>query len=215
MFIPLASGVEETLGTFKQNSDVLLTQVCSNCGYVNISYITYPNNTLITEFTNVNMTQSGVHYYLPFSSNYTTEFGRYVICGFGDPDGVISTWCYDFYINGTGREEPSGSVLVLFIALFLILCYGLVHVFIYSIGHFVKKDFDIVDLGFNLGLYFAVIGFYIMQNQYLGQPIMESILLTLIIVGAITHVFASFVFFFITMVKAGMERRNFEQGVNQ
>lgn len=211
--IPFVGGVEESLGIFKQSTDVLLTQVCSNCTYVNVSYVAYPNNSLVTDFTNTNMTESGVHYYLNFGSDYTKDFGRYVVCGFGDQDGYVKTWCYDFYINGTGRADPSGSVLTLFIILFLILCYGLVHVFISSLSHFILKNYNIVDLSFSLGLYFVIVGFYLLQSQYLGLPLMESILYSLLYIGGFTHVLSAFIFFFISLFRESTQLKNFESGI--
>lgn len=194
----------ETLGIFKQGTAVELTQVCSNCTYVNISSITYPNRTLIA--TEKSMTQSGVAYNYSLSNSYTNTLGRYIVCGYGDPDGIKDTWCYDFFINGTGREEPSGAVSSLFIIAFLIVMFLFVWLFVYSMGHAIKKDFDIVDLGFDFGIYFMLFSLFILQQQYMGNPLMDSILNVFVYVGAFTHILFSSIFFFVSMFKASTDR---------
>jgi len=202
--ISSTSATIETLGYFKQNSDVSLIQTCSSCSFNNISSILYPNTTAI--FSNIAMTKVGVTYSYVLNGNYTSNFGRYIVCGFGDPSGVNTTWCYDFFINATGRPEPSGAVLTFFIVSFLVILLFLIYLFIYSLGHAVKKDFDMVDLGFCLGIYFALIGLWMVQSQYIGNPLMESILITLVYIGGFTHVFAPMLFFVISMFRASWEK---------
>lgn len=204
-----SSQTVQTLGTFKQGSDVILYQVCNNCSFNNISYVSYPN--LTTIYTNLAMVKSGVTYTYSLSGNFTFTLGRYLVCGFGDNDGTLSTWCYDFFINGTGRAEPSGSVLTFFIIMFLFVLLTLVYLFVYSVGHVIKQDFDMIDLAFDYGIYFVLLGLYFMQIEYLGNVVMNSILSMLIYVGAFTHIFASTVFFIISIFHASLEKKKFVQ----
>lgn len=213
--IPLLPAQQvQTLGTFKQNTDIILYQTCADCTYNNISYVSAPNLTSI--ISNVPMTQSGTTFSYTLVSNYTQTFGRYLVCGFGNPSSTKTSWCYDFYINGTGREEPSGMITTFFIITFLFILVFMVYSLVNTIGHGVKKDFDIVDLGFDFGIYFAVIGFYFLQQQYLGSPLMDNILYVLFYSGGFTHVFLPAVFFFISMFKASTEktRQQLSGGVN-
>jgi len=204
-FFSLVSSADvETLGRFKQNTDVELTQICSNCSYVNISSINYPNRSVIT--SEVVMTKSGVTYNYTLDSTYTDSIGRYIVCGYGDPDGTIDTWCYDFYINGTGREDPSGIVSALFIVSFLIVMFLFVWLFVYSMGHAIKKDFDIIDLGFDFGIYFMLFSLFILQQQYMGNPMMDSLLNVFVYVGTFTHILFPSIFFFISMFRASTDR---------
>jgi len=194
----------QTLGTFKQNTDVILYQTCADCTYNNISYVSAPNLTALV--SDVVMTQSGTTFSYTLVSNFTQDFGRYIVCGFGNPSATKTSWCYDFFINGTGREEPSGIVTTFFIISFLLILVFLVYTFVYALGHGIKKDFDIVDLGFCFGLYFALVGFYFLQQQYLGSPLMDNILYVLFYAGGFTHVLLPSVFFFIAMLRASMEK---------
>lgn len=207
VFLTLNANAQQvqTLGTFKQGADIVLYQTCADCSYNNISFVSQPNlTTIVTEKV---MTQSGVTFSYVLSGNYTANnYGQYIVCGYGDPSGTKTTWCYDFYVNGTGRQDPSGAVLTFFIIAFLLVLVFLVWTFVYSLGHAMKKDFDIVDLAFDFGIYFALVGLYLLQQQYVGNPVMDNILYVLFYVGGFTHIFLSSIFFFISMFKASMER---------
>lgn len=43
--LPMISAEVQTLGTFKINDCIVLKQTCSNCSYVNITSVLYPNST--------------------------------------------------------------------------------------------------------------------------------------------------------------------------
>lgn len=194
----------QTLGIFKNNQDVTLLQTCSNCSYNNISNVYYPNSTTIIE--DVVMIKTGNSYHYVLSGNYLQNFGRYIVCGYGDPDGIKTVWCYDFFINSTGREEPSGAILTFFIISFIAILFLFVLLFVYSMGHAIKKDFDIVDLGIDFGIYFALVGLYILQQEYIGNLLIDNILNILIYVGAFTHILFSSIFFFVSMFKAQTDK---------
>lgn len=202
--VTVSSQSVQTLGYFKDGSDIQISQVCSDCSYVNISVISHPNLTSLV--SDVEMSQSGVYYSYLLSGDYTKDLGRYIVCGSGDPGGTVTAWCYDFFINSTGREDPSGSVIALFIIAFLVISFLFAWLFIYSLGHAIRRDFDIVDLGFDYGIYFAVLSLYILQKQYLGSPLMDDILNIFVYVGAFTHILASSIFFFISLFRASAEQ---------
>jgi hypothetical protein len=151
-------------------------------------------------------------YYFDITDTNLANFGRYVVCGYGDESASKKTWCADFTVNTTGRPEPSGIVLVLFLIIFLGLLGLLTYLFIFSLGHAIKQDFDMIDLSFDWGLYFAVVAFYAFQNEYLGSPIMFSILDMLIYVGAVTHVFLPLIFLFLSIVHANVVKKKSMQG---
>jgi hypothetical protein len=151
-------------------------------------------------FNNIPMTKSGVTFSYLLTGNYTNDYGRYIVCGFGDESTIKTTWCYDFFVNSMGRAEPSGALLTFFVVGFLFILGMLIYLFIYSAGHWVKKDFDLIDLAFDWGIYFVLVGFYIFHEQYVGNPLMSDILNVMVIVCALTHVLASGFFFFISYV---------------
>lgn len=206
LLIPFVSSESQvqTLGIFLKETDVTLYQTCGDCSYNNVSYVTYPNGTTI--ISNVEMTQSGVTYSYVLIKNYTKDLGEYTVCGFGDPSSTVTTWCYNFFINETGRADPPSAVLVLFIVVFIGLLTIFVWLFVYALGHAIKQDFDLMDLGFCFGIYFAILGIYYLQQTYLGMPLMNNILNILVYVGAFTHVLFASIFFFISMFRANTDK---------
>lgn len=112
-FISFSSAVVQTLGTFKQNICVQLVQTCSNCTYNNITSIIYPNSTQIT--TIIPMNKNGTYYNASFCN--TNSLGNYIVNGFGDLDGNIQVWNYDFLINSTGTPTSTGQSIIYFLIL--------------------------------------------------------------------------------------------------
>ncbi len=117
--ISLVSPVQQSLGTFKSGECVNLIQICDNCSYNNISTILYPNSTVA--LSNLTMSKDDTYYNYSFCS--TSTIGEYIVNGFGDLDGVKTTWSYDFEVTPTGFIlETSESMLyiIILIATFIL-----------------------------------------------------------------------------------------------
>lgn len=144
MILPLVNAEVQTLGTFKYGDCIILKQTCSNCTYNNITSILYPNSSLAV--VNVAMTKSGTEYNYTFCN--TTELGNYIVNGFGDLNGVVTVWAYDFNITTTGKGD--GNVLPLFLLLGAII--------IFITASFIKNEY----IGLLAGFLFIVSGIYMM-----------------------------------------------------
>jgi hypothetical protein len=133
--ISFICAVETELGTFKAGDDILLLQLCSNCTYNNITFVTAPNSSEL--ISNVIMTKDETKFTYSLDKNYTTESGIYIVNGIGDLNGVQTIWRYTFEVTPNG-EAPSSSKVIIQIGLltFLIL------LFIFSlIGLFKFEDY--------------------------------------------------------------------------
>jgi hypothetical protein len=120
LFTTLASAQLEQYGTFKQNDEVRLSQVCSDATYINISGISYPNGTL--SLSNIEMTPSGSgEFYYNF--NLTEPLGRYDVRGVSD--GCEKTFATYFEVTATGYENYVGTYIILFL-LIIGLLIGLI-----------------------------------------------------------------------------------------
>jgi hypothetical protein len=112
----------QTLGTFKQGDCIELIQTCSNCSYVNISSVLYPNLSII--LSDVSMTQQGTKYNYSFCNTEIT--GKYIVTGLGDLDGETEIWNYDFNVNLMGEELTQSKAIIYFILLIAsLLIFGL------------------------------------------------------------------------------------------
>lgn len=184
-----------SLGTFKIDDCVELKQTCSNCTYVNISSVLYPNSTKAISMTS--MIKDGTEYSYDFCS--TSVLGSYIVNGFADLDGKITVFAYDFDITGNGKVAPSGAVITTFVVLFLFVLLFMIYLIIYSLGHVVNLDFDIIDLAWNYGIFFVVVAMLMFQNFYLGNPEVESFLTLVVKIGAVTTLFLPTVYFILTL----------------
>lgn len=131
------------LGTFKQNTNINLRQICDTCSYVTLSSVTYPNSTTLT--INTNMSKVGIDY--NYSFNVAT-LGSHYYSVFGDKDGTIATETFCFEVTPTWDDRG--------FSLFLILI-------IFSLGLFVLAYVIDMDwLIFLSGILWVITGVYSM-----------------------------------------------------
>lgn len=109
----------DSLGTFKQDNDVRITQVCSNATYITLSSITFPNSTIAIE--GINMTSAGNgEYYYNFTN--TSDVGRYYVRGISD--GCEETFVTYFYINNKGQETTYSYLIATVVLILTFLFIG-------------------------------------------------------------------------------------------
>jgi len=121
--ISLISAATVELGDgFEKNKCIDLTQTCSNCSYVNISFIQYPNSTKIN--LDESMVQTGVEYSYEFCN--TSLLGTYTYGTYGNPDGELDNQNVKFVVTPNG-EKPDIAKAIFYIsllAIFLVLIVG-------------------------------------------------------------------------------------------
>ena len=123
VFLFLISFISATdLGTFKQGEDIELYQMCSNCSYVNLTSVKYPNSTV--QIINEVMTKNNNDY--TYSFNETKQVGSYQYNVCGDKNGVYRCEVLSFYITPSGFSIGSGESIGLFGSLILIILIGLI-----------------------------------------------------------------------------------------
>lgn len=108
------------LGTFEQDREVILIQLCANCTFNNITSVISSNSTEL--ITNVVMTRDGTNYNYTLLSNNTNVLGSYNVNGFGDPNGVNEVWAYTFDVtkNGTVLETSESLIFILLTLAFFV-----------------------------------------------------------------------------------------------
>ncbi len=127
MLLALVSGQLINLGTFEQDQEVNLVQLCANCTFNNITSITSPNSTEL--ITNVVMSKVGTNYNYTFLENNTREVGTYNVNGFGDPNGINEIWSYPFEITKTGKSFQTSESLLFIILIISIFIFFLLSLF--------------------------------------------------------------------------------------
>lgn len=111
----VSSTVVELGDGFKKNECIDLTQTCSNCTYVNLSFVQLPNSTKI--IYDLSMTKNGILYTYEFCN--TSQLGTYVYGTYGNPDGELSNQNVEFVVTPNG-EKPQTSKSIIYISLLAI-----------------------------------------------------------------------------------------------
>ncbi len=109
-----------SIGPVKSGDSIELTQLCSNCTYVNLTQVLYPNNTyaLLGEFS---MTQNGTNFNYTFSD--TNTLGNYIYSTCGDLNQIITCQSVNFEITQTGftlETSESNLYIVILISTFIL-----------------------------------------------------------------------------------------------
>lgn len=118
----------ESIGTFKVNTEVQLTNFCStaNCTYANLTQIIYPNGTI--QNMNDEMTKEGN----TFNYSYTpTELGEYYFITCSNPNGIANCDKDSFKVTPSGDYGTENSkdkiiiniILIIFFFILIFLLY--------------------------------------------------------------------------------------------
>jgi hypothetical protein len=178
----LAYDSTSSLGTFKQNNDIQLKQICtyggSDCDNCNISSVTYSAES-INLVEDVSMVKDGFEYIYNLSSGNNTRIGTYKVNGFCQLSTNSTPFVYEYEISQTGLENESTYFLIL---LGVAIIVGII---MYILSYiFDKKMFIFSSIGFVISgigvLYFPYLG----ESQFVNNGI--SILLNgigLLIIG--------------------------------
>jgi hypothetical protein len=112
----------DSLGTFRQNEDIRITQVCSTATYINISSVAFPNSS--TAVSNIKMTSAGSgEFYYDFIN--TSQLGRYDVRGISDE--CEKSFAYYFDVTPTGvKIQDEGQLSIGILYFFIILGFGFI-----------------------------------------------------------------------------------------
>ena len=107
-----------SLPTTQANKCIQLVQTCSNCTFVNVSTVSFPNQTIL----NLNQQMSNP---TPSFYNYTfcrtQDVGYYSYSTFGNPDGQQSTASISFEVTTTGTNISTSQGILYAISFAILL----------------------------------------------------------------------------------------------
>ncbi len=122
----------ETLKPAKLNQEYLALQTCANCTFINIT-ITRLTSIIVANVPLIN-NGSGTWTY-----NITlTNLGRHDMTGFGDIDGVDTSFATFFIVTPNGEEITSGQGILYFIL--VIVFFGLLLLLFYFVMVIPKEN---------------------------------------------------------------------------
>lgn len=109
----------QTYPTVKRGDCIQLSQSFYNSTFQNISTILQPNKQFL--ILNVPMSNVGGGFFNYTFCN-TTQDGEYLVNGYGDKNGVIESWVYNFFVTKTGVIlTPSESYFYIFFIVLLFI----------------------------------------------------------------------------------------------
>lgn len=191
----------------KKDSTFDLVQICSNCIFVELTSVTYPNGTQ-TEFS-INMTKNGEDYKYSFGN--TSQLGKYEYTTCGDllssvtDTRVLTCEVISFEVTYTG-EKVSLSNLIIPITLLFLAGICLILAFSFNKEHWLLKTF------FNFGAtgmgILAINSANIVANESLNLGIMGTVGLTFMIIIFSLFFIYMFVYYFIETIKMLKEKGN-------
>jgi hypothetical protein len=146
-----------------------LSQTCTNCTFVNITSILYPDN--VKHMTNYAMVQNGTEYTYNFCD--TALSGDYSYNTLGDPDGILVSQPVSFKVSPTGVNQNS----ILENPLLLIL------VFISLVLLILAIVMSNPSLGFISGIMFTLSGIYTMIYGLNNSTDMYTRAIGLVLIG--------------------------------
>ena len=97
-----------SLGTFKQNENIRIAQICSDATFIIISSITFPNSSIAVSSTNMTSAGNGEFFYM---FNITSSLGRYDLRGVSD--GCEETFATYFEVTESGDTFSLSQALIL------------------------------------------------------------------------------------------------------
>jgi len=140
--------------------------LCSDAATCDIT-IVYPNSSTLINMDS--MTNNAGQFTYDLTTSQTSTTGIYH-CTMNCTDGSIKgTSTFEYEITTNGNASPEGTTIIFFSALFILVCASLVGLFLYTLGKFVEKEFNMWDLIYNLSAYFTIIAIYFLSKEYLGN----------------------------------------------
>ena len=149
--LTVSVSAEGSLDEIKQNTQATLYQLCSNCTYVNLTSVKFPDSSILT--VGVLMDKNGEDYTYGF--NQTSQLGSYQYNVCGDKNGEVKCEPLYFTVTPSGFTDSIGFYIIV-----LLIISGLIF-----LGFYVRDGWFVVAGGMLLLIY----GVYSINNGIAGQ----------------------------------------------
>lgn len=136
----------ENFGTFKQNENIRIAQICSDATQINISSISYPNSTIAVSNIEMLSAGSGEFYY---DFNLTDTEGRYDVRGVSD--GCERTFSTYLIVSLSGQSTEYYFIISDIILLLAVIFLTFILWTKYKNRDFDKVQDDIISKHKNAG----------------------------------------------------------------
>jgi len=207
ILISCASASFTSLGTFQQDSNVTIRQLCTSCTYNNITSVVYPNGSLA--IGEVSMNELGIEY--TFGFDKTNPEGTYFVNGFGDLGGTDTVWGYTFEITGTGK--PINDNYPFALAAIILITFGISALFMFLTDKMEQPGMKVFFMILGFVFLLAAIGFGMITMQEMNVPenISNGSIMLLFGMGLILFVVMAYIL--IQIIRNAMEIMKYKSGL--
>lgn len=203
--LPLVSAELTDIGILKQGECINLAQTCSNCSYVNLTSVIYPNSSI--NIIGKNMNKYGNDYLFNYCNTTSAGDYRYTVCG--DKDGTLDCNNIKFKITPTGFPFAGNLLEVFLILLFIFVCLSSLFYLVINIIKLITQEQTIYETLMSLGSYTLLLLFYYFSSNFLMYSFMTSFSLVMIKTLWFTNGFLPFLALIITMIKKSFDKHKF------
>ena len=200
LLLPLIQAEVQTLGTFKQGECVTLIQTCSNCTYVYISSVIYPNSTNALGLTA--MSNSGIEYTYDFCSTNVT--GNYITNGYGDVDGTDTVFAYNFKVTPNGEDATIGQGILYGFLLLILICFLIGSISLFAKYENLLSKVGMLGLSYLLLIAITFVAWNMAKDFITSSPFLISmlnIMFIVLVIGFFPLVIGAFAWYFIMLFK--------------
>lgn len=193
------------IGIFPKSSCIGLQQICSNCTYVNLTTVFFPNSsyTTIGEY----MTKAGQDYSFQYCNTSTLGTYRYNVCG--DKDGTLTCETITFQITPNGLNPATPAMEIFILLMFVFICLALLVYLVLNIVKLIMSTQTIYGTLVSLCLYAGLVMLYYFASNFLLYDFITNFSLVLIKTMWFTHGFLPFLSLIITMIKKSFDKKKF------
>lgn len=173
-------GVAQDSEPIKQGECLPLVKYCSNCTFVNITSIEYPNGSIqALNYETEQISPGTFTNTTGFCGSKTEQVGIYEYARISDENGILSVDRAQREVTANGRASPTGIVIVVFAILYIAFIAVLVYFMTFTMMYFVeflrldvekRPIYSWNDLLLNIAGYLAVWVFYYLELYYVGNP---------------------------------------------
>jgi hypothetical protein len=201
MIIVMLSFSSAMLGTFKQNEPVDI-RVLANCSSINLTEVNDGETTYVINSPMTNLGGQTFNYSFP----NTSAIGTYSYSWNNPCVDCASNECGNSFQVTMSGAEPAGDItIVVFSLLFIVILFLSIIYLLKILGHSLELTVDLIDVGIMVGAYLSIFVFYYISHLYLGNPVLDDLLLLSLKVGAVTHVFLPLVAFILSFIMVNLQ----------
>lgn len=176
-----------SLGIGKQGSNFTIIQNCPNSTQASISKIYVDGTQTFLISSETAMTQTSQYNY-EYNLTNTTILGSYIAVIHCDVDGLYTPSSPSFLITMNGKPLPGTNLIVAFGLGLIILLFFTGYSILHLVAHMFNLDYDSLDTGKSIGIYFGILALYSLEEIYLGNPIVHDWLLLFVKIALWTNV---------------------------